>query len=586
MTRERGSLTMQSRRRYSAPQKPVGVSLVHSYINLWSTGMTVGMGGHYFAWNTGLVAGPWSFGLAVTVMGMAYICLCCCLGEVTSMVPFTGGAFGLARWTFGFHAGFLVGCCESLQYILYVTCNFVQLSRFTAVTYPSSVEYPYVTWIGSYMLAVGMLCCNSATYNRWNRLLAFLSLGLLVTYVIGSIPLALSSEAVEPNVAPSAIVQDVPSFFQTLPQAAWFFAGVETLNRLCNEVESPNISIPRSQLGCLFTLICTALTVFVMVNVLPPGLPVIATSVAPFNHGFTRMFNCSVEAATLLSIPATFASGQGFAQAYTNIIVALCSSRLLPEGFLVCLESTGAPIVAIALGTFISFVLCFMHYYVDVNVVLFDVAMLYAFVAYLSQCIGYIYLRREHSKMHRPFKSPFGIYGALFASGVWVASIGGLVLYQDIRGPIFALGLLGVCSMYYKVYAQKHQVFSTQENKALLFAHVARLNSRQAYRRRSVEGFAGELVKLINPPSKYKQTFPTMYKTANKKRQRSVKATVAVATSGRSIGREVPLPSEHEDALAQARRVVDAAITPLDTTSRPPNSPTTTSTTNNPPAPS
>ncbi|RHY30130.1 hypothetical protein DYB32_004587 [Aphanomyces invadans] len=492
------------------------------------------------------------------------------------MVPFTGGAFGLARWTFGFHAGFLVGCCESLQYILYVTWNFVQLSRFMALAWPALAAYPYATWIMSYGVAVGALCCGSTPFTCWNRILAFASLGLLLVYVVGAIPMAMqpapttSNDPATPNVP-----FDIHTFLQTLPQAAWFFVGIETLNRLCNEVESPNITIPRSQLWCMLTLFFTALGVFVSVHVLPPGLPAIAAAVAPFNFGYARLFGCSMPLATLLSVPATFASGQGFVQAYTNIIVALGSSRLLPEVFLVSLESTGAPIVAILSGTVLSFALCFVQLYADVDAVLFHAAMLFAFIAYLSQCIGYIYLRREHRGMARPFKSPFGVAGAVVASAVWLVSIAALVGLQDWRGTIFAAAMLALCSVYYKVYAHQHQVFSTQENKALLFAHVARLNSRQSYRRRSIEGFAGELVKLINPPSKYKKSFPPIYKVANKQRQRACKAMVVVAVGApaprRSVGRDILSPSDQEERESDAARrnaAPDPPVTPPTDASR------------------
>ncbi|ETV84346.1 hypothetical protein H257_03582 [Aphanomyces astaci] len=92
-----------------------------SSFDIWAVGICVVIGGQYFSWNLGLAAGTLSYGIAVGLMGSAYLCLSLSMAEVTSMVPFAGGAYGLGRCTLGYYVGFILGCCEFLEYIVF-TC--------------------------------------------------------------------------------------------------------------------------------------------------------------------------------------------------------------------------------------------------------------------------------------------------------------------------------------------------------------------------------------------------------------------------------------------------------------------------------
>jgi len=48
------------------------------------------IGGQYFSWNAGLVAGVGSFGVGTMLIGVAYLMMVCSLAEMTSVLPFAG----------------------------------------------------------------------------------------------------------------------------------------------------------------------------------------------------------------------------------------------------------------------------------------------------------------------------------------------------------------------------------------------------------------------------------------------------------------------------------------------------------------
>ena len=95
--------------------------------HLWCLGIVIVIGGQYFSWNFALIAGFSSCCISMFIVGTGYLALCSCTSELTSALPFAGGAYGLARCSLGFYAGFMVGCGEALEYITYTAISAVTL---------------------------------------------------------------------------------------------------------------------------------------------------------------------------------------------------------------------------------------------------------------------------------------------------------------------------------------------------------------------------------------------------------------------------------------------------------------------------
>ncbi|KAF0682800.1 Aste57867_25099 [Aphanomyces stellatus] len=529
------------------PAPPPSRSVVwRSTLHLYTVGLTVVLGGQYFSWNAGLAAGSLAFLISIFLMGVGYFCLCCCLAEISSMVPFTTSAFGLARWTCGFYLGFLVGCCEVLQNILYVACAVVQLARLVTQLLPSTAPYRAAVWLVCYVAGSTLLAGGGRVYWRWNVILASVSLGLLVVYVGGSIPLLVAS--FPPLTPPTS--DDVAACVHAFPLAASFFVGIEALNHHAPHVAAPAIVIPRAQLACMATLLVTALGVFFASLVhATADLP---TALSPLAAGFQHIFQASDAVATALSIPATFATAQGFAQSYTHSLVALAHSRLLPPRLAVPHATFHTHVAAIAVGSALSFAVCFAAD--SASTVLFNVSLLCACVAYASQCAGFIALRRDHRELDRPFRSPVGVPGAAVSLLVWAGTAVALVAFQDdcyVAAGV-TVASLALASLYYVAYAKRRQGFSPDELRSLLFAHVAALNARhrRRARRHSIDHVPTFLLQYFLPkaaPTKYKKSLPAIYRKGHKVRHVNCAVTVSI---GRSVGR------------ASIGRAADAIVAP------------------------
>ena len=253
-------------------------------LDVWALGITIVIGGQYFSWNAGLTAGFGSYCIGSVLIGFAYLCLCLCTSELSSALPFAGGAYGLARCTLGFYAGFIIGCCETVEYILYVAASAVTLGSIVASIIPEIADYQPIVWLLFYLSALVIHIYGGINFWRFNLIMALISLFVVILYCLGSLKFVdFSHNAVSSDGA--WFVGGFDNFLKELPVAAWFFVGVEALNMACDDVELPRINIPYGQISCVLTLNATAIMVLFVSCSLPGGVDNLASALAPLNTG-------------------------------------------------------------------------------------------------------------------------------------------------------------------------------------------------------------------------------------------------------------------------------------------------------------
>lgn len=60
--------------------------------DMWALGITIVIGGQYFAWNEALQAGFGNILVATILVATAYVSLIMCISELSSALPFAGKA--------------------------------------------------------------------------------------------------------------------------------------------------------------------------------------------------------------------------------------------------------------------------------------------------------------------------------------------------------------------------------------------------------------------------------------------------------------------------------------------------------------
>ena len=202
--------------------------------DIWALGITVVIGGQYFSWNAGLSAGFGSYFISTVLMGLAYICLCFSNAEITSALPFAGGAYGMARVTLGLYAGFIVGCMEAIEYIAYVASSSLVLSYLICSTTSTTTNLVPLYSLAFFIVTI----CIQVAGGRWFWIsssgLAIASLSILLIYNFGSIYWTRTENIAAPSttagVEYSYFIGGVSSFINVMPLAAWWYVGVESLN--------------------------------------------------------------------------------------------------------------------------------------------------------------------------------------------------------------------------------------------------------------------------------------------------------------------------------------------------------------------
>ena len=70
------------------------------------------------------------------------------------------------------------------------------------------------------------------------------------------------------------------------------------------------------------------------------------------------------------------------------------------------------PIVAYLVGQGLGFMLCVLgYYYPIIGINLYDVCILSAFIAYISQMVGYLVFKYKFPRQECKFRSPLGVIG-------------------------------------------------------------------------------------------------------------------------------------------------------------------------------
>eukprot|EP00644_Phytophthora_capsici_P015631 jgi/Phyca11/121456/e_gw1.44.203.1 len=270
---------------------------------------------------------------------------------------------------------------------------------------------------------------------------------------------------------------------RAFPLAAWFFVGVEALSLSSDQVDQPKKIVPVAQVACVSTLFVTGLVVFFVTASLPPGLATLSSELVPFDRGFTLMFNMPHHLATVFSLPATYATAFGFMWCYGKLIVAMATSRLLPKFLSKTTKENETPYGALLAGSAVSYMLCIVSYGVPaVGKNLFRICILSGFMSYTGQCIGYISLKRNYRNIKSSeFRSPFGIYGALYSILIWVLAIVAVIGFYGNGGveiTLFSV-VVALLTLFYFGYSRKRQTFSAAENRVMLVAHVTKFNIKK-----------------------------------------------------------------------------------------------------------
>jgi ethanolamine permease len=263
----------------------------------------------------------------------------------------------------------------------------------------------------------------------------------------------------------------IPILF-ALPYAMWFFLGIEELPLAAEESHNPVRDIPRAGLIARTTLIVTGLLVLFL-NTGVVGASEIAGSSEPLLDGFRAMVGDGAAAVlALFALIGLLASLQGIMFAYGRNMYSLSRAGYYPK-FLSLTGKRQTPAIALLVGAIIGFVALVL---VDslggaggvAGAIVLNIAVWGAVVAYVLQMVSFVLLRRRFPNASRPYRSPWGVPGAVIAGILSIAIFFGFFINEPARPAIAAIAVVYVVMLAaFAIWGRKRLVLSPEEQYAV-----------------------------------------------------------------------------------------------------------------------
>jgi ethanolamine permease len=453
---------------------------------LWGLAVAAVISGDFSGWNFGIgFAGFGGMLIAFAILVAMYYGLIFSIGEMSSAMPHTGGAYSFARSAMGPWGGLVTGVAETIEYvattavIVYFTASYADpiMSTLTGFSL-ADAGLTWLWWVILYAAFIGLNAAGAHISFRFAITVSIIAIGIIVlfsimTLVTGAFQWSnlwdIAPEAGESVFLPFGML---PILF-ALPFAMWFFLGIEELPLAAEEAHHPERDIPRAGFWARGTLIVTGLLVlFLNTGVL--GAEATGSAGEPLLDGFRAMVGDELAAVlSLFAIIGLLASLQGIMFAYGRNMYSLSRAGYYPRFFSLTGKKTQTPWVALVVGGVIGFIALVV---VDAlggaegvaGAVVLNIAVWGAVLAYFLQMVSFIILRKKFPNAKRPYVSPWGVTGAYIAAGIAALVFLGTLLNPAFTTAIFAIAIVYILILVgFSVWGRHRLVLSPEEEYAL-----------------------------------------------------------------------------------------------------------------------
>ncbi|NIX78139.1 amino acid permease [Microvirga terricola] len=456
--------------------------------SLWALGVGAVISGHYSGWNLGLAQGYGSMLFATIIIAVMYLGLTFSLAEMSPALPHTGGAYSFARTSMGPWAGYITGIAENIEFVLTPAVIVFFISSYLSAIFGTPPEFQPIYWVLSYALFVGLNIVGVELSFRVTVTVTVMALAVLVVFYLsvlfsGKIDFARWALNVGADGAELAngggpfLPLGIKGIFMTMPFAVWLFLAIEQLPLAAEESHDPQADMPKGIILGIMTLIVSAFLVTFLNTSIAPGAAGLAKSGEPLLDGFRTLFGSDIaKILAAVAVIGLIASFHTIIFAFGRQIYSLSRAGYFPRFLSVTHGSRKTPHVALIAGAVLGLLVMLIIWFsvgaeAGANIIggtLLNMAVAGAMLAYFMQGMSYITLKKKFPNIHRPYKSPFGIAGAVVCM-----VIAAITLYFQFTDPVFQNGVLGVAiyyavmMAYFLIHGRHKLILSPEEEFAL-----------------------------------------------------------------------------------------------------------------------
>ena len=433
------------------------------------------MGTQNNGWNSGLAGGFWMLFFQIVFVASGYVCLCLCMAEMSSALPFSGGIFGFVRASTGPFCGYLVACTELLlntTYVALMVAPIAQLPLYLGLVEETAV--PAVIF-AIYCFLLGICCLGGKPFWTMNALLGLSSLAIVAIYLLGTTG-EIGSRLVSFNRFCASHVPFTAANALGLRQAgAHQFLGVQYMPLASHNLKDPKSQLPRMMLLTIAILFCSAISLAFAACSQAPGIEQLASRPYPLDFGFASMFQRSLDVGAWLHLPGMLASAFGFFYSYGRQLFSIAKSGLLPKVFAETVPVLETPWVALCFGSVFCFSMnLWMFYNPNMLAVFRNIATLSLLTVVLFAFVAFLLFRIKYSTMQRHFTNPIGMVCVVYGFINYGTGFVSIIFFRgnDFTPITTLLVYLSLATAFYVLYMSKHQTFSEEEKKHMFKAYL------------------------------------------------------------------------------------------------------------------
>jgi len=464
---------------------------------LWALGVGAVISGEYYGWNFGLDTG--GFGgllVASVIIAVMYYGLVYSIAEMSPALPHTGGAYSFARSAMGPWGGFLTGLAENMEYVITpavvvgaigLLMQTIVVGLFDITGSPWWNSLP-AWWALFYVIFVWINIVGIEATMRFTVTITILSLAVLGFFFIaallsGKLDIGLWTNIPQGGGDPIAggggpwFPHGIGGIFKALPFAIWFFLAIEEVPLAAEESMDPRRDVPKGSLLAMHTLLIAAILTLFINTALPGGAALYGLSGFPLLDGLFAIFGkgSAVELLGLLFVIGLVASFFTIIFAYGRNTFSLSRAGYFPKFLSVTHGKRKTPHVALIAGAVVGYAVAVLVYVLQqqelgtqIVAALLNMAVFAAMISYIMQCLSFILLRRKMPNIQRPYRSRWGVPGALIAGIIALVSLIAIFLNEAYRPGVYGVILYYVLGVLYFAIAGRHRlVLSPEEEFAL-----------------------------------------------------------------------------------------------------------------------
>ena len=458
--------------------------------SLWALGVGAVISGHFSGWNFGLAQGWGSLLIATIIISVMYLGLTFSLAEMSPALPHTGGAYSFARTAMGPWGGFLTGLSENVEYVLTPAVIVFFIGSYMGSIVGTAAEWQPLWWIAFYVFFVGLNIIGVELSFRVGLVVTLLALACLLAFWGLSIG-HLDFNRWAMNVGPGGV--ELPDgngpflpngwkgVLACLPFAVWLFLAIEQLPLAAEESVDPKRDMPKGIMAGMFTLIVSAFMIlWLNASVVGVGSFKLGTSTEPLLDGLRAIFGGGSDIATALALVAVLglvASFHTIIYAKGRQIYSLSRAGYFPTALSVTHGTRRTPHVAMISGSVVALIVMFSLWFglgaekasAVFGTTLLNMAVFGAMFSYFMQGLSFVLLRVNRPNIARPYRSPFGVLGAMLTMGIAVVTL----IMQITADPTYRTGIWFVaawfvlCILYFALVGRHRLILSPEEEFAL-----------------------------------------------------------------------------------------------------------------------